>query len=529
MGWFLLLSNRLPGWELSILTDPPGYITAHLTTIDSAEGTLVGSDESDSGESVAVSSKHGSVSEEDSNIVYNRICGALESLISEAQTALDRSTNNPSPSPQPVERRPSAHPRRLRASQGQRQRLLQLPNVSTIDLSSTPTDDGESSQVDACSQSSCRTSRRSSIIPTRTDRSLSVSSAATSLASSSQLQVPTRRSTYSKMMWREKQLEQYERFKRSSDRISLELKMLLDDTIMDQLELQEAYMSSSSPSSPPRTHSSSPSTSSSSRARPSDVPPSPSRQSSENVGTSSHSGRRRGTGSKAERMQRSYQLQTLNPQVRPRQQLHRRRPGSSHDFSSSMYSHHHSSSQSSATHRATSSSSLRQFKSQGVGASHPQSIILQLYRLWKQTWLRKRIMHVLTESLEVMLILWVIMRLSEASLAWMGIQMSKSGPRAWLAYIYGDREGAGAAAKELYEKIRRDGLRLQQYQFRQQQERETLMQEFSASEAASGIPRTPFSPKGMVLAPARRLLEHAVSGVVLAYLSDAARRLARTL
>ncbi|KAF9362649.1 hypothetical protein BGX34_005762 [Mortierella sp. NVP85] len=138
-------------------------------------------------------------------------------------------------------------------------------------------------------------------------------------------------------------------------------------------------------------------------------------------------------------------------------------------------------------------------------------------------------MHVLTESLEVMLILWVIMKLSEASLAWMGIQMSKGGPRAWLAYIYGDREGAGAAAKELYEKIRRDGLRLQQYQFRQQQERETLMQEFSASEAASGIPGTPFSPKGMVLAPARRLLEHAVSGVVLAYLSDAARRLARTL
>ncbi|KAG0243652.1 hypothetical protein BGX31_010352 [Mortierella sp. GBA43] len=489
-----------------------------------AEGTLVGSDESDSEESVAVSSKHGSTSDEDSNIVYNRICNALESLITEAQTALERTSNTPlSTSPLPTTRRPCRHqPQRLRIPQGQRQ-LLQLPSASTPDLPSTLMDDGESSQVDTCSHSSCGgggVSRRSSIIPLRTDRSLSISSAV-SHVSSSRLQAHSGKDTFSRMVWKEKQREQYERYRRSCDRISLELELLLDDTLVDQYDLQEAYFSpsivhsrsNSSSSGMRSTHPTTTSPSSPSQPQPPEATPS----------SGTHSARRRGTGSKAERMQRSYQLQLLNPQARARQL--RRRHGSNHDFSS-MHSH-----QPSTSSQSTSSSqrSSRQYKSQGVGGSRSQSIVMQLYGLWKHTWLRKRIMKVIAESLELMLILWVVLKLSETSLAWMGIQMSKGGPRAWLTYIYGERQGAGAAAKELYEKIRRDGLRLQQIRFKMQREREVLMQEFSASEAALGMAGTPFTPKGMVLAPAKRLLEHAVSGLVLSYLSDNARRIARAL
>ncbi|KAG0212049.1 hypothetical protein BGX28_006947 [Mortierella sp. GBA30] len=145
------------------------------------------------------------------------------------------------------------------------------------------------------------------------------------------------------------------------------------------------------------------------------------------------------------------------------------------------------------------------------------------------TWLRKRLMHVLTGSLEIMLILWVILKLSEVSMKWIGIRMMKGGPQAWLMYIYGDRDGAGSAAKELYEKIRRDGLRLRQMETWRQKESELLMQDFIASEATSGIPRTPFTPAGMIWAPAKRMIAHAVSGVVLAYLSDRARSIARKL
>jgi hypothetical protein len=166
---------------------------------------------------------------------------------------------------------------------------------------------------------------------------------------------------------------------------------------------------------------------------------------------------------------------------------------------------------------------------------------MQLYGLWKQTWLRRRIMHILTSSLEVGLILWVIFKLGEASLSLMGIPLLKGGPQTWLLYVYGDRQGPGSTvAKELYEKIRRDGLKLRQVHMRRAaRESEQLMQDFVASEAASGlaglgpgglpVSKTPFSAAGMVWGPMQRMITHAATGFVLAYLADHGKRLSKKL
>ncbi|KAF9984509.1 hypothetical protein BGZ75_003929 [Mortierella antarctica] len=177
---------------------------------------------------------------------------------------------------------------------------------------------------------------------------------------------------------------------------------------------------------------------------------------------------------------------------------------------------------------------------QGAGSSRSQGIFVQLYMLWKQTWLRKRIMHVLTGSVEVVLIVCIVLKISEISLEWIGFRMLKGlRPQQWLlSHLYGDgNSSVGAAAtaaasfeaKELYEKILGDGLRLRQMDSWRQQESESLMKDYITSEVASGGPRTPFTAAGMVWRPAGRMIGHAVSGIVLAYLSDRARSIARKL
>ncbi|KAI1317069.1 hypothetical protein EDD11_009052 [Mortierella claussenii] len=413
-----------------------------------AEGTLIGSDnDSDSGESIAISSKHGSGSgDEDSNDVYNRICHALQSLIAEAQSALARTTSTASvTSSQSTsdQRFCRYHQPRLLLQQRHQQQLL-MRHVTSIGGVQTPEsiDDGECT-CSCQSHSSGRTSRTSSISHMRTDRG-AVLASATSLSEYSRLQAQSGRGAFSRMMWKEKQLEQYERYRQSCDRVSLELEMLLNDTVLEAEELLDDTYTSST--------------------------------------------------------------------------LDWKRPDERRDI---------------APHNE-SGANAKAFRSKGVGASRPQSIFMQLYALWKQTWLRKRLMHVLTESLELMLILWVVVKLSEASLAWMGIQMLKGGPKAWLTYIYGDQEGAGASvAKELYDKIRRDGFQLQRIRHWKRQESELLMKDFIASEAALAgmgmLQRTPFTPTGMVWAPVGRILAHAASGLALAYLSDNVRRIAKRL
>ncbi|KAF9111560.1 hypothetical protein BGX27_004750 [Mortierella sp. AM989] len=535
-----------------------------------AEGTLVGSDDSDSEESVAVSSKHssGTGSDDDSNIVYNRICHALQSLITEAQSALVPVTQSH------MDRQPCRH--QLQLSQRlQDQRLL---------------DDGESEIFNqpegSCGHSSCRTSRRSSVSHARSEKAyfnsvltpsplstpstFSLALSSSSSSSSSRIQAHSgangrrrSRDSFSRMTWKEKQMEQYERYRRSCDRVNLELQMLLSDTMSDAADLLEEWEYLPSPASTSSTAAATSvlagSTAEAGSSSTNVLLPSPdiptSNKSDQSVqqellpsGQSPIISSLKTLGIneshiEAKRLQRLYRAQLLSPQVRA-QQLQRKRSDYDQAGLGSIYSYRqqHSSHQSplvspsQRTQPRTPISTQRQFKSQGVGPSRPpESVIMQLYELWKHTWLRRRIMHILTESLEVMLGLWVVLKLSEATLSWMGIHMLKGGPQNWLSYIYGDRESDGSlAAKELYQKIRRDGLQWKQIGYRKRQESEQLMKEFTASEVAllgmgSGVARTPFTSTGMVWAPARRMLAHAVSGVVLAYLSDRARYLIKKL
>ncbi|KAF9160814.1 hypothetical protein BGX21_000013 [Mortierella sp. AD011] len=554
-----------------------------------AEGTLIGSDDSDSGESVAVSSKHSSGigSDEDSNVVYNRICQALQSLITEAHSALERSTNTGSTSTATnagtsttlshMGRRPCRHqsPPRLQ-TQGHRQ-LASPPELSLDDGDGEPSNLPEGS----CGHSSCRTSRRSSVSHSRSEKAyfnpilssaslttpstLSLALSSSSASSSSRIQAypgangrRSSRDVFSRMMWKEKQMEQFERYRRSCDRVSLELEMLLNDTMMDVADLSEEWEhlpqlapAPTSISTKTTAEISAPATV---QAVPSpDLPisnrneplarhePIPFSEPNPVVADTNVPGRK--ASYDAERLQRLYKAQLLSPQVRA-QQLQQRRSGYGQPRLAPMYSYQQQTPSRQSpmvplTQRARPRTPLptpRQFRNQRVGASRPpQSVLMQLYELWKHTWLRRRIMHALTGSLEIMLILWVILKLSETTLSWMGIHLLKGGPQTWLNYIYGDREGDGSlAAKELYQKIRKDGLQWRQIRRRKRQEREILMKEFKASEVAllgmdKDVPRTPFTSAGMIWAPAKRVLIHTVSGVVLAYLSDQVRWLAKKL
>ncbi|KAG0056536.1 hypothetical protein BGZ83_004559 [Gryganskiella cystojenkinii] len=482
------------------------------TLLADAEGTLVGSDDSDT-DSVAVSSKHGSGTEEDSNIVYNRICNALQTLIAEAQSALVRKS---SLTPPPLDRESLQQHRRLRLRQGQPQSLLQAPGGAATNgtaVSSLFVNDTESSRQGSSNLSS----RRSSWTPSSSRMTNNGPCSLASLTQHSPSPLPpprmsghhTNRRSFSRMIWKEKQQEQYERYRRSCDMISYELEMMLDDSLIhsDVGEATEELLQA-----------------------PTVVKP------SALFGTWSldRAGLRLGgrdmkkttavplAFSKAERLQRKYQAQVLGSQVRAR------RHGESF-LSDSTTAHAQGRSLLDKYHQHR-----RPVKSQGVGPGPSQNILVQLYRLWKQSWLRTRIMHVLTGSLEMMLIVWVVFKLSEISLGWMGVRLltgdMNNGPQEWLAYIYGYRNSTGAsAAKELYKKIRQDGLVQRARRAMLEQESKALMVDYIKAETAPGMPQRHFSPYGMVWGPAGNALTHIVSGVVLAFLSDRVKGLSRKL
>lgn len=524
----------------------------------SAEGTLVGSDDSDSGgESEVVSSKHGSGSEDETNIVYNRICHALQSLISEAQTALVRNTSAALFAPPPSERGPCRHQQQQRLkhiTQNQGPQGQSIPGLF-IDDSELLNNGGSNNQGDTCSHSSCRTSRRSSVNLSRSPfhlRVASASSAASVTSSSSRLsRSSSRKSAYSRMIWKEKQLEQYERYRRSCDRVSLELEMLLNDTRMDT-DYDDDYSNPLGSLFPlltesPFAHLHPGISETSKRTTPTTPPPLSTATPEEEARTQPGRGGRAEAlraGSRAERIQRNFQAQFLSPQVhtsRPHSHLYDYQGHQHQQHPPSPYLRFRSSGKSSSMHSMPQQQQLRHFRNQGVGGSRSQSLLMQLYGLWKQTWLRRRIMHILTGSLEIGLILWVIFKLGEVSLSFMGVPLLKGGPQTWLLYVYGDRQGPGSTvAKELYEKIRRDGLKLRQVHLRRARESEQILQDFAASEAASGLvagfgPRgnqgakVPFSAAGMVWGPVQRMITHAATGFVLAYLADHGKRLSKML
>lgn len=504
-----------------------------------------------------VSSKHGSGSEDEINIVYNRICNALQSLISEAQTALVRNTSAALFAP--PERGPCRHYQQQQ--QRHANRLKQLTQSQESQGQSIPglfVDDSEllnnssgSNQGETCSHSSCRTSRSSSISLSRSPfhlRVVSPSSAASVTSSSSRVSRSSRKSAYSRMIWKEKQLEQYERYRRSCDRVSLELEMLLNDPRMGE-DYEDDYnpLGSLFPllTESPFAHLHPGASETATKGTTPTTPPLSTTTPEENRTQPGRGGRAEAlrVGSRAQRMQRNFQTQFLSPQVhtnRPHSHLYDYQ-GHYQQQQPSPYLRFRSSGKSSLMHSQPRQQQPRHFRNQGVGGSRSQSLLMQLYGLWKQTWLRRRIMHILTGSLEVGLILWVIFKLGEASLSFMGIHLLKGGPQTWLLYVYGDRQGPGSTvAKELYEKIRRDGLKLRQDHMRlAARKSEQLMQDFVASEAASGLAglgpgghptsKTPFSAAGMVWGPMQRMITHAATGFVLAYLADHGKRLSKKL
>lgn len=109
-----------------------------------------------------------------------------------------------------------------------------------------------------------------------------------------------------------------------------------------------------------------------------------------------------------------------------------------------------------------------------------------------------------------MVVVFVLIRSVKASLSWVGLQSWVEVD--WFSWLYGQRD-AGASAKELYEKIKRDGLR-RHVQLRQIKEPE-------APEAATSL----LSPARVVYGPAKKALKDVAAGAALAYVSDNVWRL----
>ncbi|KAF9354627.1 hypothetical protein BGX26_007540 [Mortierella sp. AD094] len=213
-------------------------------------------------------------------------------------------------------------------------------------------------------------------------------------------------------------------------------------------------------------------------------------------------------GSRKERLKKKYQVQFLNPDV---EGTNRQSVG----LSTTKYRHEQ---------QQLLQQQQPQYTSRSVGSTRSRGVVLQLYELWQQTWLRTRIMHVITGSVEIVIIIWVVIKASRMTLTWFGVQPSSVNQ--WITFIYGHRDSAGAGAKELYAKIRKDGLQMRQIKAWTRKEPVELVEDLVAGAAAStGL----ISPSSIVYGPAKRVMAHAATGIALAFFSDGARRLVRKL
>ncbi|KAF9427845.1 hypothetical protein BGZ94_004029 [Podila epigama] len=299
----------------------------------------------------------------------------------------------------------------------------------------------------------------------------------------------------SNVVYNQKQQEQYDRYRRSCDMVSLELQLLLENPEFDSYEsdgstwdgggTREKYQGSTDATSPTVS-------SSTSITLPSYLSPSQYRKllDSGSLGDS-----------KVERIYPHFQTPLSRPNVQRRQQRHDR-------LYDSLYRQ------------------SRHYKNQGVGANRSKSIWMQLYDLWKQTWLRKRFMHVLTGSVEALVILLILVKVSQASLSWIGFPLDNG--QNVLTYIFNRKgsldskgDAASVAAREIYDKVRRDGLRFRRIQFRQSHPKtEALVHESTLGGVERGKMLTPFTPAGMVFQPMKRMLARTIAGLMLAYICE---------
>ncbi|KAF9311854.1 hypothetical protein BG003_006899 [Podila horticola] len=412
----------------------------HHLSHHSAEGTLVGSDEcgSESGETTNFP-RH--AQDEDVNVIYNRICVVLQSLILDAQKALQRTSISVASSCQCPNCDEINH-----------HHLLPRPHPSLY-LSESSFD-----------------SERFWDHPTPRTQQYTMRP---SLYSGN--------NDYSRILWQQKQQEQHERYRKSCSRLNQELDIgLVDARVVTGSESDSSFygsisLASPSSSSPPSSASSTqPSSPISISYRPG-VLRAPLKSSIKGRFSSD-------SEASSEPRRKKNQVQFVDSDETPK-----RRPSRS-------------------PRRVQ-----RRYKSQAVGSNSSTNIVMQLYGLWKQTWLRTRIMHVLTGSVEIMVVVFVLIRSVKASLSWVGLQSWAE--MDWFSWLYGHRD-SGASAKELYEKIKRDGLQWRHVQLRQIKEPE-------APEAATSL----LSPARVVYGPAKKALKDVAAGAALAYVSDNVWRL----
>ncbi|KAF9570466.1 hypothetical protein EC968_001802 [Mortierella alpina] len=402
---------------------------------------------------------------DDSAAAYNRICSALQSLIDAAQSAVQDQTSLLDSSSK-VEESGAEHSTPPRLS----------PWTESLKYSS--------SNLQLASRSSPRNSLtllHSTKLDYASHDHLSEFAPAPFYSGTDEV---------SKIYWRQKHEEQHDRYRKSCQRLTLELEgqCFGSTTESDDSEAGMTLIRRSNAGRP-----------SSAQSATHNTPNQP----LQSILRSSK---------KTARLKKKRQVQFLNADIEVEI---RQEPESSEPESSES---------SPALYRKQQRQKQRQYMDRSVGSTHSRGVVMQLYELWQQTWLRTRIMHVITGSVEVVIIIWVVIRASRATLTWFGIQPASV--KEWLAFIYGHRDSTGASAKELYAAIRRDGLQLRQIKAWNRKEPEALVGDLVAGAVAS---TSLISPSAMVYEPAKKVMAHAVTGVALALFSGGARRLLRKL
>ncbi|KAG0274660.1 hypothetical protein BGZ95_009575 [Linnemannia exigua] len=492
-----------------------------------AEENLAAAEHSDGTHPLLQSSRGSGVSDDDLNNVYNRICIALQALIDDAQSALLKNPTTKHTCTKPGEEGPPCYcqaPSQPNSRNSTPSPLPRVPPGYDIDLQNSPS-------------LACRGSPRNSttlLKPTKTEsldiHHLAVYGPAPSYAGTDEV---------SRMLWKQKHEEQHDRYRKSCHRLTLELDGRFLSTDSDDSEASSFDLLRRS------RHRYSTSTNSSRPSIPSTptTPSIPSTPTTPTTPTRPLQGILR-SSKNTERLKKKCQVQFLNADIegsRSRDRESSPRPLHRPTRSSFTQNQHQRQQQQQQEQQQqqqqlklltrqepeAEQQVLRQYthRSVSVGSNRSRGVVLQLYDLWQQTWLRTRIMHVITGSFEIIIIIWVVIKASQATLTWFGVKPKNINE--WMMFIYGQRDTAGASAKELYDKVRKDGLRMRQVKAFTQKEPEALVEDLVAGVTSStnGL----LSPSTIIYGPAKKIVAHAVTGVALAFFSDGARRLLRKL
>ncbi|KAF9131541.1 hypothetical protein BGW39_001652 [Mortierella sp. 14UC] len=479
-----------------------------------AEENLAAAERSDGTHPLLQSSRGSSVSDDDLNNVYNRICIALQALIDDAQSALQKNPTTKHTCTKPGEEDAPCNCQATSPVNSRSSTPNPLPRVAP----------GYDSTLQDSPPLACRSSPRNSttlLKPTKTDNldihHLAIYGPAPSYAGTDEV---------SRMLWKQKHEEQHDRYRKSCHRLTLELDSRFLSTDSDDSEASSFDLLRRSRHRPSSTNSSRPSTPT--------TPSIPSTPTTPTTPTRPLQGILRSSKT-TERLKKKCQVQFLNADIegsRNRDRESSPRPLHRPTKSSSTQNFQQQQQQQqqkvlSRQEPDTEQQVLRQYthRSVSVGSNRSRGVVLQLYDLWQQTWLRTRIMHVITGSFEIIIIIWVVIKASQATLTWFGVKPKNVSE--WMMFIYGQPNTAGASAKDLYAKVRKDGLRMRQIKAFTQKEPEALVEDLVAGVTAStnGL----LSPSTVIYGPAKKIVAHAVTGVALAFFSDGARRLLRKL